>query len=377
MFATGIKIAEEPLRSRFDTGLSNGLGAASPASNPAVAPSASPASTLGTAPSASPASTLGTAPSASPASTLTPVPLLLPPTGAYLATPGSAATPAATQTAEAGAAPILSPAATASSPSPALTPAPAQAANGVWQQNGLLVEVKFSQISDTGFRLSFKITNEGANDLVATYNAEDFSAVDDTGTTYPPYNPAPPRTLTIVAQNSAEEYVSFDGALNPRAKQLTVTSAGLAGNQNISLVLPIGSDVADVKTAARFDQVSNQGFGLSFTMTNGGSSDFVAKVPARGLQRRGRRRADLHFRQPLGCEDVLDREQQLRQRRPFLRGRSQSPGQATDADAGAALRRRGHHAHGSHWQRRGGRQDRGPIRPGLEPGIRVELHDDQ
>ena len=57
--------------------------------------------------------------------------------------------------------------------------------------------------------------------------------MDDTGTTYPPYNPAPPRTLTIAAQNSAEEYVSFDGALNPRAKQLTVTSGGLAGNQNI------------------------------------------------------------------------------------------------------------------------------------------------
>ena len=158
-----------------------------------------------------------------------------------------------------------------------MMPSPAQATNGVWRQDGLLAEVKFSQIWDTGFGLSFKITNEGASDLVATYNAEDFSAVDDTGTTYPPDNPAPPRTLTVAAENSDEEYVSFDGALNPRARQLTVTLAQLGGNQNISLALPIGSDVADVKTAVQFDQVSGQGFGLSFRMTNEGSGDFVAR----------------------------------------------------------------------------------------------------
>ncbi len=248
-----------------------------PSPTPASAPSASPASSLPPLPSPTPASaplafsTLTPAPSTPSAPGLTPAPLLLPSTGA------PAVTPPATQAGSTGAMPALSPTAAASSLSPGMMPAPAPAANGVWQQDGLLAEVKFSQIQDTGFSLSFKITNEGTNDLVATYSPENFSAVDDTGTTYPPDNPAPPRTLTVAAQNSDEEYVSFGGALNPRARQLNVTLAQLAGVQNITLALPIGSDVADVKTAAGFVQVFSQGFGLSFKMTNEGSGDFVAR----------------------------------------------------------------------------------------------------
>ena len=100
--------------------------------------------------------------------------------------------------------------------------------------------------------------------------------------------------------------------------------AQLSGAEDITLTVPIGSDVADVKTAARFVQVSNQGFGLSFTLTNEGSATSWPGTGAR-TSASWTTQGSLWPRKPYGREDVLDRERQLRQRRAFLRGRSQSP----------------------------------------------------
>ena len=96
---------------------------------------------------------------------------------------------------------------------------------------------------------------------------EDFSVVDDAGQTYGLENPTGERTSLIASNSSDSEELSFEGALNPQARQLTLMLAQLAGTEDITLTVPVGSDVADVRAKASIAETWNNGFALSFMLT--------------------------------------------------------------------------------------------------------------
>ena len=74
---------------------------------------------------------------------------------------------------------------------------------------------------------------------MARFRDEDFSVVDDTGQAYASNNAPAGRTVSIASNSSDSEDLAFKGALNPAAKQLTLTLAQLSGSPNITVQIPL------------------------------------------------------------------------------------------------------------------------------------------
>ena len=164
---------------------------------------------------------------------------------------------------------------------PPLTPdttATTGTANTLWRQGSIRAEAGFNFVRDQDFELWFKITNEGSSDFIARLRIEDFSVMDDTGKAYVSGSDAGPRTTTVKVNNSATYSLYFKGSLNPKAKKLILRLAQLSGTSDISITIPLGSDVSSLRNEVGFNFVRDQDFELWFKITNEGSSDFIARL---------------------------------------------------------------------------------------------------
>ncbi len=150
-------------------------------------------------------------------------------------------------------------------------------ANGVWRADNVRVEQTFSSIGDTDFSLRFTITNEGTSDFIVRFRLEDFSVVDDTGKAYASANSVGPKTMRLSANSSDYITLSFKGTLNPKAKQIILRLTQLSDVRSISIAIPIGSDISSLRIEPTFSSVGDTDFSLRFTITNEGTSDFIAR----------------------------------------------------------------------------------------------------
>ena len=62
--------------------------------------------------------------------------------------------------------------------------------------------------------------------------------MDDTGQAYTLENPPGTRVYSISTNNSEGHQLSFQGQINPAAKQLTLRLAQLSGTPHIEVVIP-------------------------------------------------------------------------------------------------------------------------------------------
>lgn len=149
-----------------------------------------------------------------------------------------------------------------------------------WIGTSIEVRATLRDVNDSRFEIGYAIINRTQSDYVASFLTSDIAVSDDQGNIYYPSRSTEPVRDTIPAHQSREYTLYYEGTLDPGASALTLSTAQISDEHDITLVIPLIPLTDQIDIGFELNQVWDDGLEIRATMQNHAASDFVARFRA-------------------------------------------------------------------------------------------------